>query len=165
MAGIAYAFYPSRDPALARIDEIRAQMDGASDAQRRELWGEMRKQFENLSPEARDQMRENWGQRRETREGQRLSEFFALSPQEQIKKLDEDIKRDAQRRRQWAQRSGNGGQAGRGGPGGGRGRGGNNSGDPNARRKSYLDNSSAMSRAMRGEYRRMRDERSKQLGL
>jgi hypothetical protein len=169
MAGAAYAFLPSRDPALARIESIRGEMDGADDAKRRELWGQMRQEFDNLTPESREKMREDWGARREAREDKRMSEFLALSPQEQIKELDEDIKRDAARRKEWEKRrsergNGNGGGA-RGGPGGRGGRGRDTSGDPNARRKSYLNNTSPQSRAMRGEYRRMREERSRVLGL
>ena len=167
MAGIAYAFLPSSDPALVRIEEIREQMDGASDEQRRELWGQMRQEFENLTPESRDKMREDWGARREAREQERLNEFFALSPAEQIKELDEDLKRDAERDRQRAQRSRNDGDRGNRGGGGGRDWGGRtrDTSDPNARRRSYLDKTTPQSRAMRSEYRRMREERRQRLGL
>ena len=172
MGGIAYAFLPSEDPALARIEAIRQQMDGATDEQRRELWGQMRQEFENLGDEAREQMREDWGQRREAREQEHLNEFFALSPQEQIKKLDEDIDREQEWRKRRAQRArsnqgqgnrGDGGRGGFGGPRGGRSR--SSSDDPNARRKSYLDKTTPQSRAMRSEYRRMRDERRQQRGI
>jgi len=166
MAGIAYAFIPRSDPALAKIEEIRGQMEGANDQQRRELWGQMRQEMENLSPEARDQMREEWGQRREAQQMQELTKFFDLSPAEQIKEIDKDLKEDAERRKRRAQRGG-GDRAGRG-PGGGDGgrRGGrDNSGDPNARSKRYLDSTTPQSRAMRSEKRRMEEERRKQLGL
>ncbi len=173
MAGIAYAFIPRRDPALAKIEEIRGQMEGATDGQRRELWGQMRQEMENLSPEARDQMREEWGQRREAQQMEQLSKFFDLSPQEQIKEIDEGLKREAERRKQRAQRPNRGGgdraDRGAGGGRGDRGRGGrggrDNSGDPNARSKRYLDNTTPQARAMRSEYRRMREERRQRLGL
>jgi hypothetical protein len=174
MAGGAYAFLPSKDPALARIEDLRTQMDGADDAQRRVLFGQMRQEFDNLTPEARDQMRDEWRAKGEARDQQRLNEYFDKSPKEQIAMLDEDIKRDEERRKEWEKRraergndanAGNRGDGGGGrgdrGPGGGR----DASGDPNARRKGYLDNSSPQSRAMRGEYQRDRDERRKQLGL
>ena len=168
MAGIGYAFMPGRDPGLARIDAIRDQMEGADDQQRRELWGQMRQEMENLTPEARDQMREEWGQRREAREMERLTKFFDLSPQEQIKELDESIKREEERRKQQAQRPNRGGgggeRAARGGGGRGQ-RGGRDSSDPNARSRRYLDNSTPQARAMRSEYSRMRSERRQRLGL
>jgi hypothetical protein len=166
MAGIAYAFIPRSDPALAKIEEIRGQMEGANDQQRRELWGQMRKEMENLTPEARDQMREEWGQRWQAREQEELNKFFDLTPAEQIKEIDEDLKREASRRKERAQR-GNRGGGERADRGGGRGpRGGrDNSGDPNARSKRYLDSTTPQSRAMRGEYRRMREERRQQIGL
>ncbi len=161
MAGIGYAFVPSRDPGLARIDAIRGQLEGADDQQRRELWGQMRQEMENLTPEARDQMREEWGQRREAQEMERLAKFFDLSPQEQIKELDESIKREEERRKQRAQRPNRGG-----GERGARGqRGGRDNSDPNARSKRYLDNTTPQTRAMRSEYGRMRAERRQQLGL
>src|SRR5690349_11996452 len=67
MAGGAYAFLPSQDPALARIQDLQAQMEGADDAQRRALYGEMRKEFDNLTPESRDQMRDEWRAKGEAR--------------------------------------------------------------------------------------------------
>ncbi len=170
----AWAYFPGEDPALARIHEIRDQMEGATDAQRRELFGTMRKEFENLSPDARDQLRDEWRQRWEAREQENLNKFFAMSPQEQIAHLDEDIKREEERRKAWQRRRAeSGGDSGArgnrgGGPGmggGGRGRGSRDSSDPNARRKSYLDNTTPQSRAMRSEYRHQREERRRQLGL
>jgi hypothetical protein len=170
MAGGAYAFLPSKDPGLARIDDLRAQMDGADDAQRRALFGQMRQEFENLSPEARDQMRDQWRAKGEAREQARLNEYFSKSDKEKLAMLDEDIKREEERRKEWAKRraerskNGDANDRGNRGGGGGGGRGGSG-GDSNARRKEYLDNSSAQSRAMRGEYQRDRDARRRQLGL
>ncbi len=169
VAAGAWAFLPYQDPALARVEAIRAEMDGANDGQRRDLFRQMRDEMEKMSPEARreafDGMRKRW----EQREQQHLNEFFALSPQEQIAQIDKDLKRDEQRRKEWQQRraqsNGNRGGQGRGGFGGPGGRGSRDSSDPNARRKSYLDNTNPQQRAMRGEYRRMRDERRQALGI
>ena len=167
MAGIAYAFIPRSDPALAKIEELRGQMEGANDQQRRELWGQMRNEMENLTPEARDQMREEWGRRWQAREQEELNKFFDLTPEEQIKEIDEDLKREAARRKERAQRGNRGGgeRADRGGGGRGQRGGRDNSGDPNARGKRYLDNTTPQSRAMRGEKHRMREERRQRLGL
>lgn len=167
MAGGAYAFLPSKDPALARIEDLRNQMEGADDGQRRALFGQMRQEFEKLTPEARDQLRDEGRAKGEAREQQRLNEYFDKSPKERLALLDEDIKREEERRKEWekrrAERGNEGGRGDRGdrGQGGGRG----SSGDPNARSKRYLDNSSPQTRAMRGEYQREREERRKQMGL
>lgn len=170
LAGIGYALMPAgRDPGLARIDDLHSQMEGASSEQRRELWGQMRQEMEGLSPEARESMRQEWSDRREQREQQYLNEFFALSPQDQVKRLDQELRDEAKRRKEREQRAGGrpdrGGRGfgGPGGPGGNRTR--STSDDPNARRRSYLDNSTPEARAMRSEYRTMREERRKRLGL
>jgi len=166
VAAGAWAFYPSTDPGLARIDELRTQIENAPEGQRRELYGKMREEYRNLSPEAQDAMRDEWRRRGEERENKRLVEFFALSPKEQIAKLDEDIKEDEERRKRWEKARAERGDSGRGnrGDGGRRGSGRSSNGDPNARAKRYLDNSSPAQRAMRTEYARMRAERSERLG-
>lgn len=177
MALGAWAFLPSEDPALARIHEIRDQMDSATPEQRRELFGQMREEYSNLSEESREQLRDEWRDRWEAREQQRLNEFFALSPPERIAKIDEQIREEEQRRQQRAERRARGGQQsgarGPGGPGGGGGPGrGDRAGRANRsnsdrleRRKRYLDRTAPQTRAQRSEYRRMRAERRKQLGL
>ncbi len=179
VAAGGYAMYPGQDPAVARIEALREQLDGASGDQRRELFRQMRDEYEKLPEATREQLRAERDSRRELEDQKRMSKFFAMSPQEQIKALDESIKREEQWRKEREQRRGRGGDAGRGGGDAGRGagdggrgnRGGRGSrgdslgGDPNARRKAYLDSTSPQGRAMRGEYYRMRAERRQQLGL
>lgn len=169
VAAAGYAMYGGEDPGVARIQALREQMEGANDQQRREIFQQMRQEYEQLPEATREQMRDEREARREIEDGQRMAKFFAMSPQEQQKALDESIKREEQWRKEREKRRGqsSGREGGRGdggrGWGGDRGRG--SSGDPNARRKSQLDRSSPQSRAMRAEYRHMRDERRKQLGL
>jgi len=172
IAAVGYAMYGGKDPGVARIEGLREQMDGANNEQRRELFQQMRQEYEQLPEATRQQLRDEREARWELEKGKRLGEFFAMSPQEQQKSLDDSIKREEERRKEREKRRAQGGGGGRGGPGGGRGdmgrrgdRGRNSSDDPNARRKSYLDRSSPQSRAMRSEYARMRAERRKQLGL
>jgi uncharacterized membrane protein YgcG len=188
VGGSAYAYMSRPDPALARIDSLRAQMDGADEAQRRELRSKMGEEFRNLSPESREVLRDQMEARWMEREQKHLAEFFALSPADQIKKIDEEIKEEERRRKEWeqrrAQRGKEGGERrarGEGGPGGGpgftggggggpggerggRGGGRTSNGDPNARSKRYLDRTPAPTRAMRAEKARMREERRRQLG-
>lgn len=176
VGGSAYAYISRPDPALARIADLRSQMEGADDAQRRELRNKMGEEYKNLSPESREALRDEWETRWAEREQKQLAEFFALSPAEQIKKLDEEIKRDEERRKEWekrrAQRSNDSGgnrsgMAGNmgGGDRGGRGGRSRDASDPNARSKRYLDKTPAPTRAMRAEYRRMREERRKKMGI
>jgi hypothetical protein len=168
LALAAWAFLPTTDPALARIQEIRQQLDDAPPEQRRELFGQMREEYRNLSDEDREQLRDEWRGRWEAREQKMLNDFFALSPAEQVARIDEQIKEDAQDERQRAERrarNGNGqGQAGNGG--GNRGdRANRASRDSLERRKGYLDRTSPQTRAQRSEYRRLREQRRQQLGL
>ncbi len=177
MAVAAWAYLPEgKDPNLANFEQLREQMDGATDLQRRELWGQMREELRNLPEESRRALFEERRQRWEAREQKFLNDFFAKTPAEQIALLDSQIDEEQERRERWAQRRaqqggdgqrGNWGGRGRGGDGqrgnwGGRGRGGRNSIE---RRKNYLDRTSPQTRAQRSEYRRMRAERRKALGL
>jgi uncharacterized membrane protein YgcG len=180
LAGGAWAFLPGKDPALAKIEEIRAQIEQAPEAQRRELFGQMRDEFKNLRPESRDQMRDQWRQRGEAREQKFYNDLFSKTTAQQIAQVDQQIKEEEQRRQEREQRraqDGNRrGDQGRGGPGNAqRGGNGNRGGDGNRgsrgrgdsleRRKSYLDNTTPQARAQRSEYRRMREERRQALGL
>lgn len=193
LAGGVFAFgYFREDPQLAKARELGEQMRDQDwrnmpDEQRRARWEEMRTVMDALTE---DQRRALWEEREQewaAREDQRLEEFFALSPQEQQKALDEEIKREEERRKAWEQRRANGdrgrqrdsgertrgdrgdrGPGGRGGPPGANGgRGGRNM-DPQARNermRDRLDRSSPQSRARRAEHRRLIAERRQQLGL
>jgi len=169
LAVAAWGFWLRGDPQLAKVLELRGQLEGASGDQRRELWGQMREEVSKLSPEVRESLfadrRKEW----EARERKQLNEFFAMSPEARIASLDKDIDRMERRRKAWEERQaqGNGppGSQG-GGPGGpgGRGRGGSIE-DPLQRARSYLNNSTPEDRAKRGEYRRMMQERRQQRGI
>ncbi|MEX0677863.1 MAG: hypothetical protein WD063_12350 [Pirellulales bacterium] len=172
----AWAFFPAgEDPALARIQDLRDQMENAPTEKRRELWGKMREEYRNLPEEAREQLSAQRRQRWEAREQKSLNDFFALTPAEQIAKMDEQLKEEEERRQRWAQRRAQGGDRqgrdptrGRGDGGGGGDRGwgsGRGSRDSLERRKGYLDNTTPQARAQRSEFRRMREERRRQLGL
>jgi hypothetical protein len=170
LAGVAaWAFMPERkDPHVARIEELRSQMQGATDDQRRELGRQMREEFRNLPEDVREKMFEDRRREWEAREQKQLNDFFALTPAQQIARLDEDIKEDEERRKRWEQRRaerGNRQGNGQGGPRGGWNRGGRGGRDSLERRKGYLDKSTPLARAQRSEYRRMREQRREKLGL
>lgn len=171
MAVAAWALVPAGpDPAVARVQGLRDQMENAAPEQRRELWGKLREEYRNLPEEDREQM---WSERRqlwEAREQKFLNEFFAMTPAEQMAKIDEQLEEDEERRKRWAERrSQQGDRQARGGQRGGgrdgfrgRGRSGRSSIE---RRKGYLDRTTPQTRAQRSEYRRLRAERREQLGL
>jgi uncharacterized membrane protein YgcG len=185
----AWAMTSRRDPGLVKAQELRAQMENATPEQRRELRTQMRETIEGMSEPAREQFFDAGRKEWEARENKRMDEFFAKPYAEQVKDIDKQIDRDEQRRKDWEKRrqanaangqAGRGGQGGggggRGGPGGGGGggrggaggRGGGRNLDPAAqlaRSKNYLDRTSPESRAQRGEYRRMMQDRRTQRGL
>jgi hypothetical protein len=183
-AGVgAWAMSSRTDPHVLRVQELRVQMENAPPEQRRELWGQMRQEFEQMPEASREALFEDRRKEWEAREDKYMTEFFAKTKQEQIaeidKRIDESEKRRKERekrraqgnngnrgdRGQLAQAGGNGGGGGGRGPGGGGGQRGAGGRDSLERRKGYLDKSSPDSRAQRGAYRRMMEERRAQRGL
>jgi hypothetical protein len=165
IAVVALGFWLRGDSQLAKVMALRGQLDDASGDQRRELWGQMREEMSKLSPEARESLFADRRKKMEARERERMHDFFAMSHEAQIASLDKDIDRAERRRKAWEERQaqGNGGQGAQGGGPGGRGWGGN-SGDPLARARTYLNNTTPEDRAERGEYRRLMRERRQQRG-
>jgi hypothetical protein len=174
----AWAMSSGKDPHVAKVEALRAQMDNATGDQRRELRSQMRAEFEQMPEAAREQFFADRQQEFEARQAKELSEFFAKPYAEQMAIIDKQIDESERRRKEWQQRQQNGGaQANRqgfGGPGGGRGFGGPGGGgrarsnDPAAalqRGKNYLDRTSPESRAQRSEQRRMMQMRRQQRGL
>lgn len=117
-----------------------------------------REAFRDLPDEQR---RAAWENLREVRENQMLNRYFAATPAERQKILDEEIKRQEERRKEWQARAGQRpqGQPGQGGPRGPRG------GDQAARQKSRLENRSPERRAQSAQYRADVAARRAQLGL
>ena len=178
LSAAAWAFWtPGEDPQIAKIKELRAQMEDVPREQRREMFGKMREEYEKLSPEARDALREEGRKRWQERERKQMSEFFALPYSAQIAKIDKEIDDRENRRKRREQAGGGsgrgpgGGGFGGGGPGGGPGgpggggRNSANSSDPNARRKDYMDRTTPLERAQQSNYRAMVQQRRTQRGL
>jgi uncharacterized membrane protein YgcG len=179
---VVWALWTGEDPQLTTVRELGAQAraDGASEEQRRQMWGQMREEMEKLSPESRDVLRDEWRQKREARENERMKEFFAMTRAQQIAQINKEIDDRERRRQQRAQSGQNGSQGGgrngqgQGGGGGGPngqygggpgGRGGGRAMDPVQRRKDYLDKTTPDQRAERSEYRRMVSEQRSSRGL
>lgn len=163
MGVTAWAYLPEgKHPSLVKIEELRGQMAGASEEQQRELWQQLREAYRELPEEQREQARDERRQRWEARERRFYDEFFAMTADEQIEKLDEQIQESEERARQREARRAERGDQGARGRRGGRGRGARGSLE---RRKRYLDRTPPTTRAQRSEYRRMRAARRKALGL
>jgi hypothetical protein len=166
-AAWALGFIGGTDPALANLQNLREQMsdDGLSDAQRDVLRDQFRDHVRSLSDEQRrDFFDANRGQWR-GRMGQRMTEFFAMSPADQQRRLDEMIDRMRQPR---APRSQNATRDGRDDRGAGQGRGNwanMSEAQRDARAKRRLDRTSATQRAQMTEFRRRLVERAKERGI
>lgn len=132
LGGIAFAWWYSNrpDPELEKIWALREQIDNETDPEkRRQLMREMFQSMRNLSEEQRTVF---WAEMEENnRFNDRLREFFSLPYDQRIKRIDEEIDRMLERRRQWEQRMQQGGfGAGRGPRGGGPGAAGGGPGGP-----------------------------------
>jgi hypothetical protein len=164
IAAWASRFIGGTDPALAALEDLRDQMsnESLSDAQRDVLRDQFRNHMRTLSDEQRraffDANRNQW----QGRMGQRMTEFFAISPADQQRRLDEMIDRMRQPRPQRTQ------NVARDGRGAGQGRGNwanMTEAQRDERSKRRLDRSSATQRAQMTEFRRRLVARAKQRGI
>jgi hypothetical protein len=163
-AAWALGFFGGTDPAVAALEQMRAQMsdDNLPEAQRDALRDQFRDRIRALSDEQRRMFfaanRDQWRGRME----QRMGEFFAMSPTDQRQRLDEVIDRMRARR---GQRSANA-NGNRGGDRGGRGNWANmTDAQRDERAKRRLDRSSATQRAQFTEFRRRLVERARERGI
>lgn len=169
----AWAMSSRPDPHVQRVQELRAQMESAPPEQRREIWGQMRQEFEQMPEASREAMFEDRRREWEAREQKYMDDFFAKDKKAQLAEIDKRIDESEKRRKEREKRRAQGNNGNRGdrgqmaqAGGGGRGPGGGPGGrDSMERRKGYLDKSSPDSRAQRGAYRRMMEERRAQRGL
>jgi hypothetical protein len=167
VAAWAFGFFGSTDPAVARLQELREQMSdqNLSDAKRDGMRDQFRDNMRTLSDEQRraffDSNRDQW----RGRMGQRMTEFFAMSPVDQRRRLDEMIDRMRQPR---APRPQNAARNDRNDRGAGQSRGNwanMTESQRDARSKRRLDRTSATQRAQMTEFRRRLVERAKERGI
>jgi hypothetical protein len=173
-AAWALGYFHRTDPAVADLQQLGAQMRSASEADRPALFQQFREKMDGLSDAQRQEFRDNNQGRFRQDMAKRMNEFFAMSPADQQKRLDEIIDR-MQKRQQQRQAGGgaNGGGPGGGGPGGGgpggagRGGGGQNATDGGREqaRKSRLDNTNPAERAQQDKFRAMMGDRMQQRGM
>jgi hypothetical protein len=168
-AAWAMGYFHHTDPALADLQQLRDQMRSAPEADRQGLRDQFRQKIEGLTDAQRQQFFEgNRGQFREEQR-KRMAEFFAMSPADQKKRLDEIIDRMQERQKQQAQGNGNQGWGGGGGGAGIRGGGGGGrnmtDGEREQRQKSRLDNTDPAERAQGDKFRAMLGDRMQQRGI
>lgn len=153
--GAYWCFRP--DPQLTKVEEMREQLRNEETRnltreQRRELFGQFRKEVEKLSIEQRRQL---FAERRNPFR-ERLEKYFQSSRQEQVAMLDQTIQREEQFRANLA--NGNPGR-GFGNPGG------STPEDREKRRQQWLSMTTPLERAQMAEFRLQVQQRRQQLGL
>jgi hypothetical protein len=171
-AAWAMGYFHRTDPAVAELQQLRDQMRNATDADRQNLRDQFRQKMDGLSDAQRQEFRDSGREQFRQMQQQRMKEFFAMSPADQRKRLDEMIDR-MQKRQQTQAAGGNGGQgAGAGGGGRGAGGAGGRGGQRNATdgqreqaRKGRLDNTNPVERAQGDKMRQMLGDRMQQRGI
>jgi hypothetical protein len=198
LSGGGWAWWHYRpDPQLAKIQAMRVDLEklrdqpGMTDEQRRAQWEGFQQEIEKLTPEQRQVLREDRDRQREQYFDEQLRKHFALPPDQQRAKIDEQIDRmeewqkEREKRRREREAGGGNRDRGRGGPpGGGNAHGGSGGGgrggpggpggggwrnaSPEQRnnwRRDRLDSGNPESRGMRAEYRQQMKERREERGL
>lgn len=164
VAAWAFGFLGGTDPAIAELQQVADQAFGQdlSVAQEAELRQQFRQKMDGLTPEQResffDANRDRWMQRMETR----MNEFFAMSPAEQQKRLDEIIDQMNRPRESRTQNGGGEQRAGRGDRGGW---GNMTEAQRDERSKRRLDQTSPKMRAQFTELRKKLEVRAKERGI
>lgn len=154
------------------------------DEERRELREQLTQIYENMTAEQRQEVRRQGREHGMQRMRERMKKYFALSDEEKVAYLDEEVDSMEERRQRWEQRN----VEGRGGPGLGRRgngqaqagnrRGGEGSGGPRGdrgrtrsaedrseRRRGMLDRTTAKQRAQFTAYFEDLNQRRKERGL
>jgi hypothetical protein len=164
-AAWALGYFQRTDPALAELNQLRDQMRSAADGDRPAMFQQFREKMDGLTDAQRKEFRDtNRGQFRQDA-AKRMNQFFAMTPADQKKRLDEMI--DQMQKRQ-QQRAANGGGAGTAGAGNNRngGRGANQTdGQREQARKNRLDNTNPAERAQTDKFRAMLGDRMQQRGI
>lgn len=182
LGGLGWALMPAGvDPQVARVTELQqklfSEQSQVKPEERRAAFGELRQEFEKLTPEQRDKlMRDNPPPFvRQMRKN--IRDFFDLPADKRKEALDRQINEMESRRREMTQRFAKAGGRPGGPPGGGFGFGGGGPGGPGGNRgamdpqrrqemaRRMLDNTTPQDRAMMGEYMRQVQDRRRERGM
>jgi hypothetical protein len=163
IAAWAFGLFGGQDAAVAELQQMADQAfnQDMPEAQQSQFREQFRQRMDSLTPQQReaffDANRDRWMQRIE----QRMNEFFALSPTEQQKRLDEILDRFSQPREN--RRRGNGDRsADRGDRGGWRNM---TEAQRDERSKRRLDRTSPKMRAQFAEFRKKLEKRANERGI
>lgn len=167
IAAWALGLFDGADPAVAELQQMADQAfsQDLPENQQAQFRDQFRQRMDTLTPQQRedffDTNRDRWMQRAE----ERLNDFFAMSPADQDKRLDEIIDRMSQPRE--GRQQNNGGNPGaRPGDGRGPGNWGNmTEAQRDERAKRRLDHTSPKMRAQFTEFRKRLDDRAKERGI
>ena len=156
------------DPEVAELQDMRDEMlqkrEQMDRDKRRQSFEQMRGRIEGLSEDQRRAFFESSRPVFMRMASERMTEFFAMTPEEQNRQLDQTIDRINEWRSNREQRGGDRGR-GNGGAGGPGGRRGNMTEEQrDERRKRRLDATSPELRAQFTEYRRRLNERLEERG-
>ncbi len=184
ISGVVWAVRP--DPRLARAQALQKGLFGPdaknlSPDERKARFAEYREQVKHLTED------QKWELSAPMREKQKaeMDRYFALSPKDRTKYLDERIDKSEKMRKDWEKQKAQGkagppaGGIGFGGPNGGNksgGPGGSKAGGPGGpggkspeeiekRRKQSLDRTTPEERAKRDQFRKEMEDRRRQRGL
>lgn len=182
LGGLGWALMPAGvDPQVARVTELQqklfSEQSQVKPEERRAAFGELRQEFEKLTPEQRDKlMRDNPPPF--VRQFQKnIRDFFELPVDKRKEALDRQINEMESRRREMTERFAKAGGRPGGPPGGGFGFGGGGPGGPGGNRgamdpqrrqemnRRMLDNTTPQDRAMMGEYMRQVQDRRRERGM
>jgi hypothetical protein len=171
MAAWAFGFIGGTDPAVAELEQFRDQMldRNLSEAERQQFRQDFRQRIESLTDDQRRIFFSSGREFRMERAEQRMDEFFAMSPADQQRQLDEMLNRMIARRNERALDQNSRGQQRDGARRSGGGERGNRAGMTEAQRdersKRRLDRTSPKMRAQFAEFRRRLDGRARQRGI
>jgi hypothetical protein len=159
-----FGLFGSTDPAVAELQQMADQAfsQNLTEAQETQYRDQFRQRMETLTPEQReaffDANRDRWMERME----QRMDEYFAMTPADQQKRLDEILNRMSQPRKRRPEAGGDnnrGGDRGRGGWGN------MTEAQRDERSKRRLDRTSPKMRAQFSEFRKQLEDRAKERGI
>ncbi len=198
LLGTTYLLWPT-----SQVDQVRQMQqdlfstprDQMSDDERKQKWENVRAEMDKLSPEERIELKKEMGKQFMKKKNEESARYFAMSPQDRQKAIDQQIARE----QQFMAKGGGGGPWGRGpggngpggaGPGGqngggqagpgGQGQGGQGQGGPGGRgpggppmtteqrddmMRSFLVNSTPQARAGMDQMRLDNAARRSELGL
>jgi hypothetical protein len=187
--GTVWAFRGRADAAVEKIRQMQKDLASVPPDGRRQRWEDLGKEWQKLTPDQQDKLRDERWAERERMMNKRVKDFFAAPPNQRQGILDKQINDDEKRRKEREARRAQGGgpggnpagpnpngpgpsQAGSGqaanGPNAGRQPGGGRNANPetqSANRNRRLDNSSPEQRAQQAAYNAALQKRRIERGL